>query len=223
MSTLIIGDLHGRVEIARKALDMRMPTVFVGDYVDSFGRSVKDQLATLTLVLDAIESRDDVVGLWGNHELGYTGVAPMCSGYSAAMAAHVIPLLRRMRKLLSNYTVVEGTWLVTHAGVSYSWLPDEIPHSLEGVAEYLDTCPDQHLHTVGRARGGFAHCGGPFWCDWHDEFIPTPNVRQIFGHSHNLPPAHERIASAKNVCIDWLDSSTDVLCATDSWLEIVSL
>ena len=53
MKTIIVGDLHGRYEIAEKVLASGHNVVFVGDYVDSReNRSVEDQIKTIEIVLN---------------------------------------------------------------------------------------------------------------------------------------------------------------------------
>ena len=40
MKTIIVGDLHGRIEIAEQLLKEDCNIVFIGDYLDSFDRSI---------------------------------------------------------------------------------------------------------------------------------------------------------------------------------------
>ena len=109
MKTIIVGDLHGRYEIAEKVLEAKEDynVVFVGDYVDSReGISPVDQVKTIKLVLEAIKVSDGrVQGLLGNHELSYMKPEMQCSGYSyevrnAFNNLDVSPL--------KNYTWVDG-------------------------------------------------------------------------------------------------------------------
>ena len=71
-TTLIIGDLHGNIEVIQAAIEQKTTdkVLFIGDYLDSYNRSVEDQVNGLRLVLDACEAEPTVyTGLLGNHEL----------------------------------------------------------------------------------------------------------------------------------------------------------
>ena len=47
---IVIGDLHGRVEVVRRALEQDADLIFVGDYLDSRSRGIYDQLECFTQV-----------------------------------------------------------------------------------------------------------------------------------------------------------------------------
>jgi len=63
---VFVGDLHGKVEEVERALAMDGTTIFVGDYLDSFDRSIGDQRKTLELVMDGVAS-GKAKALLGNH------------------------------------------------------------------------------------------------------------------------------------------------------------
>lgn len=182
MNTLVVGDLHGDIEKTRKALEFDGNVIFVGDFLDSFEYSVDDQIKTLCAVLDACE--DDphrVQSCIGNHELSYLEPGMRCSGFRGATHAHVIHLEARMRKLLQKY-IWHKDWLISHAGVSNTLLRGNniILDEYLRMGQFSD---------IGRARGGWAPCGGLHWCDWFQEFEPIPRVNQIVGHSSYRPSA----------------------------------
>lgn len=57
----------------------------------------------------------------------------------------------------------------------------ESPHDPDPLALAFAAC--------GRSRGGLSPCGGPLWCDWHQEFKPSPLIgKQIFGHTEVSSP-----------------------------------
>jgi len=211
MKTLVVGDLHGKYEIVEEVLAMDMPTIFVGDYLDSFDRSVEDQIRTLTLVLDAIES-NKAIGLMGNHELSYLRQGMRCSGYKGATAAHVIHLAERMHKLLLPFVRVEG-FLITHAGISVYMLQ----HKGLTVEEYLEK--GEH-YDIGGCRGGSSHLGGLYWNDYNFEFVPVPGVNQIFGHTASQEGIRE---VDNNWCIDGLDYVRQILAIENGTAERCSL
>ena len=212
MSTIIVGDLHGKIEIAKEILeDRNQAVVFVGDYLDSFERSTRDHIDLLDMIFDAVENRDNVQALIGNHELSYLDPYMRCSGWSSAIAAAVLAP-ERVEKFesLQIYTEVDG-YLISHAGVSKTWLPSDIETT--DVAQYLDTCSDARLYEIGFSRGGQASCGGPLWCDYWREFKPVPGLKQVFGHTRYRPPYEPSgiIEHEGNYLIDCLDEKKELL------------
>ena len=224
MDTLVVGDLHGKVEIAEEVLGDKGTNkiIFIGDYLDSFDRRVEDQIKLLDLVLDACESNPETVyALLGNHELSYMDATQRCSGWKLTTQFSVDERLARMQKVLVPAVQHDAGWLLTHAGVSKQWAsrfkgPPE---------EAVQTCTEDELFVVGRSRGGVANCGGPLWCDYYDEFLPIPGLRQIFGHTartESVPGI--RTDDGENYCIDCLDRTKEILrIKEDGTIEIVKL
>lgn len=171
MKTLIIGDLHGQVEIAEKALRQGLPVIFMGDYVDSFERSISDQIETLIMVLDAVKS-GEAQALYGNHELSYLIEGMRCSGFKPVTEAH---MMHMNLTPLQDYIFAEG-FLLSHAGVTNKLLKAKNIT----LQDYLDVA---EFTQIGRARGGWDTHGGLYWCDWNQEFSPIPNQPQIVGHT----------------------------------------
>lgn len=174
MKTLVIGDLHGQVEIVSKALDTGLPLIFLGDYLDSYTREVVDQIDTLMLVIEAVKT-GRAQALLGNHEMSYLDRRMRCSGYRLATQLHVDNIHDVMLKHLNIY-IRDDEFLFTHAGVSQRLLTARS----QTLKEYLD---GNEYFQVGRARGGsIGAVGGLYWCDWR-EFEPVPGIKQIVGHS----------------------------------------
>lgn len=199
MATLIVGDLHGKLEVVKQALATPHNVVFVGDYLDSYTESIDLQIQTLDTVLDAIENNGDrVQGLIGNHEMSYLepGLGMRCSGFSPVTDMHVMTRFSRMYHKLKCYTWVDN-FLISHAGVS-QWLLNNKGYS--SVHEYLD---DGNYYQIGVNRGGTSPVGGLFWCDWRFEFEPIADVPQIVGHTRG---SHIR-RMGNSYCIDVLDSN----------------
>lgn len=196
MKTLIVGDIHGHIESVEKALATDYNVLFIGDYLDSFTRGPVECVATLKVVLNAInQDPDRVQGLIGNHELSYFDPKYRCSGYNK-MTQKILHSESIDFTPLKKYTYV-GDFLVSHAGVSQNLL-NWLHISLE---EYLEI---KDFDQVGWFRGGQSPVGGLFWCDWNREFTPlTDGPKQIVGHTH-----HNRIkAKEGNYCIDALNHS----------------
>ena len=173
MKTLVIGDLHGRLEIAEAALETEHNVVFMGDYLDSFDKTSLKCLQTLKVVTNAVKSEPErVQALLGNHEMSYIKHEMRCSGYSEAIARGLWP---GWYDTLKHFTFAEG-FLLTHAGVSGEMLDD----TGTTLGEYLYSY--DHLD-IGHSRGGDRPTGGLLWCDWHDEFTTIQGVPQIVGHT----------------------------------------
>ena len=208
METLVVGDLHGQVEIVFKVLKLDMPTIFIGDYLDSFNRSVHDQVNTIMAVRDAIES-GQAVGLLGNHELSYFVPGMRASGWHYATESHMMHFDYSMFK---DYTYAEG-FFISHAGISQRLLDSN------GITadEYIEAA---QFNEIGRYRGGRHTCGGLFWCDWNKEFEPVEGLPQIVGHTRG-----DLIrAKGNSYCIDCLeDTKPQVLAIKDGQARVVTL
>lgn len=198
--TLIIGDLHGKIEIAEAALESGYNCIFMGDYVDSFDRAVEDQIRLIRLILGAIESDPKrYQGLIGNHELSYLDYKMRASGYKYHTSTYMEHLRTRIEKNLKPY-IWHNQFLLSHAGISKELL------SIQDIEldDYLKT---GDYNQIGYVRGGSYPCGGLFWCDWFDEFEPLNNQPQIVGHSGYRPPGEykgilEKDGSYNVDCLD---------------------
>lgn len=196
MATLIVGDLHGQFELVEAALDSPHKVVFVGDYLNSFTRTVSDMIITLETVLSAAEFDPRVTALRGNHERSYTHNEP-CSGFQPALSMRLDSegYFPRMDRFLNDFAYVNG-WLITHAGLSNEFLT-----SLDlTVPECLNS---ENYNGVGYSRGGWQPCGGIFWCDFRSEFVPVPGLKQVFGHTRGN---HIR-SNGSNYCVDVLENN----------------
>lgn len=191
MKYVIIGDLHGKVEIARHFLGSSeyegAHKVFVGDYLDSFDRPVTDHIELVNLLLDACETRDDVTCLLGNHELSYIREGATCSGYNPATAIHIVHLKERMLLNFKKFKWVDNNILITHAGANGKVFPNQI------YLNHMLHTDDDMLYNIGRCRGGLQEYGGIFWCDFWGEYTPIENLIQISGHTAYRPNASEGV------------------------------
>ena len=227
--TIVCGDLHGDYKIAETIIENcsdGYDIVFVGDYLDSFHYSIEDQVKCLEVVLSASEQLNNVKALMGNHEMSYLESGCRCSGWNFATDSHVIHMQHRMRKELLDYIWLGGKdeYLISHAGVSKTVLDalgtDLDTYLLEGRGVGL-------FDQAGRARGGYAQCGGLRWCDWWQEFEPVDKVRQIVGHSQYRPKGHYGVATqgvvtkGDNWNIDCLQGVKEVVIVSDSGVDIV--
>jgi len=209
--TLVIGDLHGQYEIAEFARDTEYSVIFLGDYLDSFNRSKKEQIRTLQLVLNSIQN-SRARGIMANHDISYLRPELRCGGWNSITQSYIDNGLRnRMEMLLEDYIWCEG-FLISHAGVSQRLL------------NYLQIDLDTYLsrkdfEQIGPYRRGNFECGGLRWCDWR-EFEPIEGVNQIVGHSRYFDIRNKD----NNWCIDVLeDREPQGLFIQDGNVEIINL
>lgn len=184
MKVTFIGDIHGQVEIVKKALAKRGRKIFVGDLVDSFVRTPIESRKCMELVLDAAEAGKAEV-IYGNHELSYLFPHHRCSGYTNATYAFMQELRPRIMVAFKSHIMMAPDFLVTHAGLSKQLWEDQLLN-LDVLDHVLcDWWSDirSPAHWIGWKRGGRDPCGGTFWCDFRCEFSPVPGLRQVFGHT----------------------------------------
>ena len=209
---MIIGDLHGKLELAEEVLASKYKMyhkVFVGDYVDSYTKDVDNQALLLRLILSASD-RDDVSALLGNHELSYLEEGMKCGGFNTRMHGYIIQLEKEMREKLLNYMYLDDDILVTHAGAN-----QELFNTKEDIKEALESNAAT-LYNIGHSRGGQDRYGGVFWNDFWVDHWNIEGLTQIVGHT-----AHRLGTDALGIVemdgdwnVDCLDRVKEVLLVT---------
>jgi hypothetical protein len=198
--TLIIPDLHLKWEKADKIIKHvgADEVIFLGDYFDDFN----DDAHMINEMVDWLGASVKVPGrihLYGNHDIHYAFTQPFyrCSGY--AQWKHFIihdALDPRVWDWVKFYHILDGKWLVSHAGLHSLHVPKKISalspnraQYLKEIDNYLDAeVPKAHrneswLFKAGQSRGGMQRVGGIIWCDFEQEFHPVVGLNQIFGHT----------------------------------------
>lgn len=203
MKYVFVGDIHGKVQAVEAALAREGRKVFVGDFIDSYDRSVEDHKQCYDLVLDAIE-RDEANAIFGNHELSYLIPAwHRCSGFNKQREMLMNHYKKQLNEAFLPYLLIGDRVLVSHAGLTKQiWKEQEL--TLELLPRILEEWWPNHsspMHWVGAYRGGQYPYGGMFWCDYNAEFKPVPGLTQIFGHTRGKGLR----AMGDNYCIDCLD------------------
>lgn len=207
MKYRFVGDVHGQFDVLTLALDTDAERIiFVGDIVDSYTRSVEDQIRCVELLLDLTEKANtNVECLLGNHEWSYLDPDQQCSGWKAATQAHFIHLAERVRKAFKPFILVKQDFLVTHAGLTRAmWRDHKL--SLENLEETLSVWSrdtKSPFFQVGCYRGGTAPYGGPLWCDFREEFESIRELTQVFGHTRGKGFRKRENAT----CIDTLENT----------------
>ena len=143
MKTVIIGDIHGR-DAWKQIINQEQDAdrfIFVGDYFDSFDVPGLIQCQNFQDIIEFKTTTDkEVILLIGNHdyhyfpEIGENG----CSGYQTRMAPTIQHLINTNRDHLQLAYQFDD-FLVTHAGVSSTWLDETITMwDVENLAMYLN-------------------------------------------------------------------------------------
>lgn len=199
MRTLVLPDLHGRVEVLVGILERAGPfdaIVSVGDAIHG-GRETGDRdMELLDRLLDMdglLDKRIEVVV--GNHELPYLGGTAF-AGWDPR--SPVGPVLQRLDEegVIVPCALVDG-YLITHAGVGPHLGYVTAESAFKGLSKLWRNRPahtsvrlsqyrpvdDDYARTflmVGRRRGGWEPFGGVTWRDDHE---PLADFPQVYGHT----------------------------------------
>jgi hypothetical protein len=192
-STLVIGDVHHRIDAAHHLIAKYSArcqrTVFLGDYFDAFGDGPREMRATCQWLRRSLKDPNRT-HLLGNHDLAY--LLPQheqawCPGWTPnkqqvfdeEMAAIGIGSFRVACQV--------GPWLLSHAGIHGERLDTMGTLGLLGQIEreFASACSGNRSWLFGRGpdRGGYEMHGGILWLDWNGEFSPTAGFHQIVGHT----------------------------------------
>ncbi len=207
MKYLIIPDVHNRCEVAENIIKKVKPnlTIFLGDYFDDFYDDPHIVTDVAHWFKESVHKKDRI-HLCGNHDVHYwfkDNIKTRCSGYDQykSIAINDIVETRDWEKLKFFY-VLDGKWLLSHAGVHPVWVnPDSFKSSeissakLEdviGKLKYDSKDAIKNLYANGEhwfTYAGFSRSyrsrsyGGLLWCDWTQEFSPIKGIHQIVGHT----------------------------------------
>ena len=209
MKTLIIPDVHHKTNIVDAIVALESPdhVICLGDYFDDFHDSPEQSILTAKWLKARLS--DGWTMLLGNHDLpyAYDAFCPnipnpfRCSGYSIEKSRAVNSVFPQAGWLsLPAYHKLDR-YILSHAGIhpSFAYVlsldPIEFLRSTLIGGVYSNA-----LSAVSRKRGGHHPTGGILWLDY-SEFIPSPNLNQIFGHSPSRLP---RLITAPsyNLCLD---------------------
>lgn len=202
MKTLIIGDVHERIEqfaaigmrIARMPREERPQRIVqLGDWMDTFKPYSEEAVRELCHSINKATSTDLAVRgpiewecLLGNHDCHYFFDHALfkCSGYDERRKLLVKELITpdtiRRFKLMTWV----GPYLVSHAGFTYTTIDYAKEEVARGAIETALKGEWDPIFGAGRARGGHLPVGGPTWLDWNDEFRHIEGTPQIVGHTY---------------------------------------
>lgn len=206
MKCIVVGDLHGNIELYRK-IKKRHNDKYIfllGDLLDSWIFPIEDQIALVEEVLSDAKG-NGVTCLLGNHELSYMIPKMRCSGYDEGKSLLLSPIKRDILKTFKPFDTVDGI-LLTHAGLNSQFVREyKCGDNLEDILKYLDESwkSEGSILNIGWSRGGRNKCAGTFWSDWNQDFNPVEGIVQICGHT----PDKVIRKKGNNWCIDCLPST----------------
>jgi len=189
--TIVLGDIHGLTcwkEIVNNHPDSRF--IFLGDYIDPYEPVPRELLlANLQEIMQLKKDRpDDVILLFGNHDLHYFFEEVLMSNRFDLKIARKAAGLFIDNFHLFMYAFQEENLIFTHAGISHQWFVEDFKGDLDkNIAQQLN-CPQPEqiaaLCRCGEVRGGALNTvGGIFWADRHELYEPLQGYRQFVGHN----------------------------------------
>lgn len=203
---VFVGDVHGKWEAVEEALSKDGIKIFVGDFIDSYDRSLEDHRKCYDLLFPEIE-KGNAISILGNHELSYLNMHHRCSGYDLHRQMLMHEYSERIQQLFVPYLFLKDNWLITHAGFSGIIFNLE-KLDLSTIKNYFSNNISNNkssLHGIGKVRGGYKPVGGIYWCHFPQEFEPISGLNQIFGHTRGKGIRNVTAKDSVNYCIDCLD------------------
>ena len=187
--TIIIGDIHGRLELmtellqAARAIDKegrRVPGLTVYGLGDIVHGTIKSEAGDLAC-LDAAEHWLDA-SVIGNHEAALIGLTEFVGVWRNG------PVASRVRSLVFKGffvpALLEGHSLIVHGGVPPGLAHEDATSTYAAIMSAWDENPQGPLFNAvssPRRGGDPSKEGGIFWLDWEES--RAGHLSQIVGHS----------------------------------------
>ena len=207
MRNIILPDIHNKIAVAEKILkDFPYDHAwFLGDYFDDF-YDTPDIVAEVAKWFKKSIRKKDRIHLCGNHDIHYwfkDNENVRCSGYDQYKSIAISDILENKDwEKLKFFYVLDGKWLLSHAGVHPTWIDPDSVSKKEFVSSNLTSIVDKlEYDSVDAVKkfyankehwfscAGFSRSyrsrsyGGLLWCDWNQEFGPIKGIHQIVGHT----------------------------------------
>lgn len=194
MEIIIVPDVHGRKFWKKGAEYIKThpnsKIIFLGDYLDPYTyyeNITQDQAYDnfIELIEFAKGYQNQVILLWGNHDLFYVNYEYECCRHNYLAYGNISAIFRENAHLF-RFAYKEDNYLFTHAGVTKDWLlQNQLEIDENNIVDYLNSNPDT-IWQVGYSRGGDYLWGSPIWACWHYDWPLSSNpfhLTQIFGHT----------------------------------------
>lgn len=189
----------------------------MSDLFDSYYVSPNDQLVNAKELIQWVKNNDNVVALWGNHDLSYLNpFLYKCSGYSEDIAIQACNLLVENEDVFT-YAYEYNNILFTHAGVSTVWFDrynrgkEHLPIDVQvnNIVRRLPTAVS-HEHNMGRLfrSDGDEVTQGPTWIRPSSLISAPAHPFQVVGHTQQKEPYHLTDGSNSIILVDSPDYYT---------------
>ena len=235
MKTLVVSDIHNKIDVVQKILDKESSVdevIFLGDWFDDFDDSVND-VVEVAKFLNSIYTEDKFKFVWGNHDLYYPPFRNfhLCSaGFSADKQICIEATINPKVWEQFNFYYFSQNFLFSHAGVTSKhdnifektkFELNKFDDLIKIAEKHLYTKQSHFMYRAGFSRGGMLPVGGITWCDFYKDFEPFENLNQIFGHTIVNEPSFVYDTNSINLCLDTNLQHYAVI--NDSQIEIHSI
>jgi hypothetical protein len=182
---LAIGDIHGRT-CWKNYLDEDFTEFYVtGDYFDSFDVPFLRQLKNFRELCETARADPRIKLCLGNHDYHYLGGIKIqqYSGFQDRNKEYIYQILEENMDLLNIVYLTPDRYLISHAGVSNTFLKKIGIANVEGINEAF--AKDRDILTFdGRDIYGDDITQSPIWIRPRSlERDPLAGYRQIVGHT----------------------------------------
>jgi hypothetical protein len=182
---LAIGDIHGRI-YWKNHLDEDFTEFYItGDYFDSFDVPFLRQLKNFRELCETARADPRIKLCLGNHDYQYIGQIrhQEYSGYQRKNELHIYEILERNMDLLKIVYVTPDNYLISHAGVSKTFMRKIGVTSVEEINEAFTK--DRNILTFdGCDIYGDDVTQSPIWIRPRSlERDPVDGYHQIVGHT----------------------------------------
>jgi hypothetical protein len=182
---LAMGDIHGRT-YWKKYLDEDFTEFYLaGDYFDSYDISFLRQLSNFRELCETARADPRIKLCLGNHDYHYLGQVSYqeYSGYQHKHKLYIYDILERNIDLLKVLYVTPDNYLISHAGVSNTFMKKIGVTAVEGINDAF--AEDRNiLNFDGRDIYGDDVNQSPIWIRPRSlESDPVAGYHQIVGHT----------------------------------------
>jgi hypothetical protein len=182
---LAIGDIHGRTHWKKYLDEDFTEFYFTGDYFDSFDISFLRQLGNFRELCETARADPRIKLCLGNHDYQYLGqiFQQEYSGYQHKNKLYIYDILERNMDLLNIVYVTPDKYLISHAGVSNTFMKKIGVTSVEEINDAFTK--DRNILTFdGRDIYGNDVTQSPIWIRPPSlEQDPVAGYHQIVGHT----------------------------------------
>ncbi len=187
MKICVIPDLHNRVQVARDILEREANNVdrvvFLGDYFDNYGETLKDISNMNEFIYENIVN-DKYDFLVGNHDSHYLFNVEgfHCKNSWSHEKAVLIRADLGERLRFFKWVVIDNNWLFSHAGIR------EYTNSYVSV-DYIDSKFNYHImnlleHNIKKSK--LLGCRGSVWSKDYKKFpvYARKSKSQLYNQMH---------------------------------------